>query len=278
MNLTNKTRISDKVEFRSAKYTVPHDSPATILLRTLNELKDKAVPYGPTLIALQDIDKLLNKYKRNTESAPSPRVVTKISTPPPPRVKNTGPHLIPLDHNMNHITPLKIKGRELKKKVSFEKLTRLPSKRKLHRNMKKKAEERKPQLHDPRPRTETADILNRYREKIQQFIGKRKKKVKPTTDFGIRIRATTPEELQQQTDVMENTPKTHMANSVLDAETGTQMEFRHLVKKDPVKWNRSFANEFGRLAQGIGNRVQGTDTIKFTAHTDVPRDAQVTYA
>ena len=52
-----------------------------------------------------------------------------------------------------------------------------------------------------------------------------------------------------------------MANSVWDAETGTQMEFCHLVKKDPVKWNRSFANEFGRLSQGIGNRVQNTDTI-----------------
>ena len=69
-----------------------------------------------------------------------------------------------------------------------------------------------------------------------------------------------------------------MANSVLDVKTGTQMEFRHLVKEDPVKWNRSFANEFGRLAQGIGNRVQGTDTIEFTAHADVPKDAQVTYA
>jgi hypothetical protein len=39
MKMTNKTRISDKVDFRSAKYTIPHDSPATILLRTLNELK-----------------------------------------------------------------------------------------------------------------------------------------------------------------------------------------------------------------------------------------------
>ena len=76
---------------------------------------------------------------------------------------------------------------ECKKKVSFEKLTQIPSKRKLHRNIKKKVEERKPKLHDPRPRTETEDILNRYKEKIQQFISKRKKKVKPRTDFGISI-------------------------------------------------------------------------------------------
>ena len=28
-------------------------------------------------------------------------------------------------------------------------------------------------------------------------------------------------------------------------------------------WNKSLANEWGRLAKGIKNRVQGTDTIDF---------------
>jgi hypothetical protein len=34
--------------------------------------------------------------------------------------------------------------------------------------------------------------------------------------------------------------------------------------------SKSAANEFGCLAQGVGGRVKGTDTIKFTKKDDVP--------
>lgn len=37
-----------------------------------------------------------------------------------------------------------------------------------------------------------------------------------------------------------------------------------------VVWNHSSANEFGRLAQGIGGRIQGTDTIRFVRKIDIP--------
>ena len=39
---------------------------------------------------------------------------------------------------------------------------------------------------------------------------------------------------------------------------------------------KSFANEIGRLAQGIRD-VPGTDTIDFIPHTDVPVGTTVTY-
>ena len=44
-------------------------------------------------------------------------------------------------------------------------------------------------------------------------------------------------------------------------------------------WNTKSANEFGRLAQGIGGRVKGTDTIFFMHKRQVPRDCikDVTY-
>jgi hypothetical protein len=41
-------------------------------------------------------------------------------------------------------------------------------------------------------------------------------------------------------------------------------------------WVRSFANELGWLAQGVGNRVHGTDTIFFTPFAAVPPDRTVT--
>ena len=48
--------------------------------------------------------------------------------------------------------------------------------------------------------------------------------------LGIQFRSHSTEELQQLTKERKRNIQIHMENSVLDAETGTQMEFLHLVK------------------------------------------------
>jgi hypothetical protein len=48
-----------------------------------------------------------------------------------------------------------------------------------------------------------------------------------------------------------------MANAVINQDTSASLEYRHLVQDDstfPV-WNKAAANEFGRLAQGVGGRI-----------------------
>jgi len=57
--------------------------------------------------------------------------------------------------------------------------------------------------------------------------------------------------------------KHESANPVLDQETGKLLEYRHLLKHPRLQkvWNTSAADEFGWLAQGIGGRIKGTDTI-----------------
>ena len=71
------------------------------------------------------------------------------------------------------------------------------------------------------------------------------------------------------------------ASPVLDQETGQLLEYRQLLRHPKYKdvWNRSAADEFGRLAQGIGGRVKGTDTIRFIHKHEVPPDRlkDVTY-
>ncbi len=70
------------------------------------------------------------------------------------------------------------------------------------------------------------------------------------------------------------------ANTVSHPVTGNPMEYRQLIK-DPVTrkdWQISAANEFGRLAQGVGKRIKGTDTIKFIRRSDVPKGRSITYA
>jgi hypothetical protein len=53
------------------------------------------------------------------------------------------------------------------------------------------------------------------------------------------------------------------AHAVLDQETQELLEYRRLLEHPRFKdvWNRSAAGEFGRLAQDIGGKIKGTDTI-----------------
>jgi hypothetical protein len=61
--------------------------------------------------------------------------------------------------------------------------------------------------------------------------------------------------------------------------TGQLMEYRQLISDPTTRgaWQLSAANEFGRLAQGVGGRVKGTDTIHFIPHHEMPTDRQATY-
>ena len=74
---------------------------------------------------------------------------------------------------------------------------------------------------------------------------------------------------------------THWANAIIDPISGASMEYRHLIKspKHKVPWNTSFSNELGRLAQGVSDRIKGTNTIYFIGYTLIPKDrhSDITY-
>ena len=80
------------------------------------------------------------------------------------------------------------------------------------------------------------------------------------------------------------TPCTHecieLANAVICPHTGRQMEYRDLISTPATKstWTKSFSNELGRLAQGDGDHINGTDTIFFIPRTKVPQNKKPTYA
>jgi hypothetical protein len=61
------------------------------------------------------------------------------------------------------------------------------------------------------------------------------------------------------------------------------MKYRQLISthlKYKEVWMHSSANEFGRLAQGVGGRIQGTNTIFLIHKHQVPADRwkDITYA
>ena len=84
---------------------------------------------------------------------------------------------------------------------------------------------------------------------------------------------------QNEQPKMHDTTQVQKCNAIIDPVTGVSLEYRHLIQNEQTKltWNRSFANELGRLANGVGNRVQGTNTIKFIPRTSVPPGRKITY-
>ncbi len=68
---------------------------------------------------------------------------------------------------------------------------------------------------------------------------------------------------------------------IRDNKTGEYLNYRQLILNPKHKeiWNKSAANEFGRLAQGVGGRVKTTNTIFFIRKDQVPKDRMkdVTY-
>lgn len=77
-------------------------------------------------------------------------------------------------------------------------------------------------------------------------------------------------------------PTIAIACPVLDHETGQSLEHRQLRRHPKYKavWDKSYANEIGRLCQGVGKhptmpnkpRVAGTDTMRPINFQDIPRD------
>ena len=71
------------------------------------------------------------------------------------------------------------------------------------------------------------------------------------------------------------------AFAVMDKKTGKMLNYRQLLRDPDLRptWSRSSADEFGRLAQGIGGRIKGSDTIRFIRYEDIPKERRkdVTY-
>jgi hypothetical protein len=101
---------------------------------------------------------------------------------------------------------------------------------------------------------------------------------------GVKTRSTSPIEATAQTDyvaamtIMENEHMSEAsdekANTIFDAKTNQLIKYRKLITYPDyqVAWNRSSTNEFGQLAQGVGNRIKGTDTIIFVYKHEIPLD------
>ena len=72
-----------------------------------------------------------------------------------------------------------------------------------------------------------------------------------------------------------------MANSVLEHETGKQLNYRQLRKYPRLQetWKTSFSNEMGGLCQGVGTgpngkgkRIEGKNKLFVVNFENIPKD------
>ena len=68
------------------------------------------------------------------------------------------------------------------------------------------------------------------------------------------------------------------AYAIVDPDSGKELEYRDLIKLEKYKdvWSASFARELHQLAQGT-NEINGTNTIYFVPHNNIPHGHRVTY-
>jgi hypothetical protein len=64
-----------------------------------------------------------------------------------------------------------------------------------------------------------------------------------------------------------------MANAVINQDTGVILEYCHFIQDETnfPAWNKAAANEFGRLAQGVGRRIEGPNTVFLIPRQSVPK-------
>ena len=71
----------------------------------------------------------------------------------------------------------------------------------------------------------------------------------------------------------------HHVNHMYHPTTRKRETYKSLRAQDPDRWGTSFANEIGRLAQEVGDRMKtGNENIFFIKKNQVPTGRKVTYA
>jgi hypothetical protein len=283
---TNATRIGTTVEFLPTQVAMPKTSSADTALRAALDLIDAlrnptpAAPIAPIgLQQLQALHQLADIFR--AALPPTPAAPPRVPTPPatPPRVPTppaTDTPAATLEHPFARRAPS---------------LPHIPAPTLAHGNSTPASAT----PGDPRP-TPAVVTPPKPRPALIPAPAQRSPRVLFSGHkYPTRLQTTThqPHLINQVSVITPSTmaaimhpdqpthaiPAKHMANAVLDPITGQAMEYRALVRNPTTAatWTRSYANELGRLAQGVGGRIHGTDTIFFIPIANVPTDRTVTY-
>lgn len=246
---TRAKRISDTVYFKHKHITQPTLTTEDLVVKAIqdlsNAIKGGQARGGNTQIdALKGLTDALRPGHKMPLQAHSPRVQSeatpRVQIEAPPRVQFDAPPRVQFDVGGNEEVPF---DATLPSRLIVESSTASP----------------RQQL--PTPILKQPTVLS------SESIADRVKRRRGTPSSSIAERVTQ--------------RRRESANPVLDWDTGKLLEYRQLLRDPKHKelWTKAGANELGRLAQGVGGRIDGTNTIFFIHKHEIPQDRlkDVTY-
>jgi hypothetical protein len=267
---TRSVRISDTVHFKHKHITAPTLTPEDTIVKALNDLTEAlrdrrntkgAIEYE----ALQKFDELMNKIPTPPQSTPKqtttirrvtfdPTTKPASETQPTPRVRIETPNP---------------RVQETMPPPRVQENTPIP----------RVQDDTPPTRVQSTPPTITKATIDKRIPNPAQT--KLRGKISEARNSRSRLAMRTHMQLRPQDQRQSQSERIQL---VRDEETGEYLNYRQLLRhpKHKVIWNTSGANEFGRLAQGVGgkeSRVIPTNTIFFIKLEQVPIDRRkdVTY-
>ena len=235
---TGRQRVAETLQFLPHNFDMPKTSSLDVITRAASDLASALAKPAPALPFLQPNQQLTADLHRLSD------IFQKAATQPPPPVETAPrqPPTMPMTAPPHEAPPMPI----------------LP-----------------PIVSPPRPPRVARALAV---EQLPTITGA-PRVPNPKLAGKIPIQNTNPATAQDMAIAPLPTPMHQLAMGVFDEELGRTLEYRQLIRHPKHKqvWLRSSANEFGRLAQGVGDRIKGTDTIRFIPKHKVPKGRSVTY-
>ena len=288
---TRCERLSNTVDFKHKRITNPSITNADKVMLAIREVVKTIKGMGGQEASTEarELQRLIDGARSRIGVTPNNRPATR-DTPPSPRV----------DENHQYATRSRTtaarRGHEVKERGHSEQpVPRVVKRQRVRRrsepSIARRAGRAKAQMegYEPpasRTRSQTAKAaaappaMNTRQRQSLLAIPLRKARgtamaVEARLKNRSQVRRLTRRIARAENEVME-------AMAVMDAETGKLMNYRQLMQSATHKevWSKSSANEFGRLANGVGGRIKNpTNTIKFIRRGEVPHDRRrdVTY-
>ncbi len=233
-------------------------TPADTIIKALRDLT-QALKEGTNMKGIEQIEALtkIDEFLNNiptTNKTPTRKVTFNEATKPPQEVQ-TAPRVTNLSKSVKERTainaaiinkPLTINTPPPRVETSVDKTSIL--------NMPP------PRVVESSKADREKIMLNPNRIKLQQHISN-------SANNRARIHH------HHQMALCNNNQREH-EQLVHDTDTGNYLNYQQLMRdpKHAKVWSESSANEFGQFAQGVGDRVTGTNTIFFIQKNHVPID------
>ena len=283
---TNKTRIADTVQYFPENVPFPQTTTEDLLRNTAQDLLailNSPTPAAPCITigdstrdAIQKIATLLNRSIPQPSPVPIglPQPVSPPTPPTAPRVLAQPPAQPPSPPQTTTTQPPRVQAPSLQKRNSPSLVQQShPTVQKKKRSPRNSTPRLVRKITQPSNTTKGPHGYRPVRPRLQPWRASRGRPLSRSTALA-QLLTDTNTETNYDAHV-----RAFQANHIYHPLTGKKETYETLRAQNPPRWETSFANEIGRLAQGVGTRMPtGNNNLFFLHRHQVPRGKKVTYA